>query len=200
VATSVDVLIASTAQVRDAVFRFRESIAGHGPVDILPAERREGAGLQDTLDPLAVIFAAITPDSGRLVGAVRSNLLRDGSIPLYPQLYELGGLSPTGWHASAVTSAWALEPPAAICDDAVRSRIATDLAWAQFNFLLRERICFDFLDCPDQHVGFFERLGYRHQRSIVHPRRGVTNLMRLDTYDWTHLAAVKSPFLTLARG
>jgi hypothetical protein len=170
-------------------------------VDLLPDEEQHAGGLTDTLDPLAVIFAAIEPPSEKLVGAVRINLLRDGSIPLYPQLYGLGDLlNSGGWHRSAITSAWTLEPPAGFCDDEVRSRVAVGLAWKKYDFLLNERICYDFLDCADRHVPFFERLGYRQVRSVVHPRRGLTNLMRLDVYDWTHLAAVKSPFLTLARG
>lgn len=203
-ATSVELVIASDEETRNAVYRFRLGLAADlaAPVDTLPEPYRlHGAvGLQDLLDPFAIVAAAIDRASNAVVGAVRTNHLREGSIPLYPELYGLGALPASTWSATSVTTCWTMAPPYECAHATDVEHPATGLAWTLYDIALRRRIRHDFLDCPDADVRFFSHLGYRLVRDIQHPVRGRSNLMRLDIYDWAYLAEIHSPFLALARG
>lgn len=203
-AADVEMIVASDVATRRAVYRFRQQVAGMGAavIDLLPhAYHVSGAdGLQDLLDPMAIVAAAIDTTSQQIVGAARANYVRDGALPFYPDLYGLRELGAAQWMSSSVTSGWAMAPAYGGRSGAALTHPATRLAWTLFDIALRERICHDFLDCQDTDVAFFTRLGYRHVREVQRPEGGRSNLMRLDVYDWTHLAAVQSPFLQFARG
>lgn len=200
----VELVIASDTQTREAVYRFRKdlAVAGATPVDVLPGDYlNEGAvGLQDLLDPFAIVAAAIDRATDAIVGAVRTNYLREAAIPLYPELYGLGDLPASTWMSSSVTTCWTMAPEFGCATASALTHPAMRLAWALYDIALRQRICHDYLDCGDDEVPFFAHLGYRLVREITHPVRGRSNLMRLDVYDWLYLAEIKSPFLTLARG
>ncbi len=200
----MELVIASDVETRDAVYRFRQGLASDlaVPVDVLPGQYRARAavGLQDILDPFAIVAAAIDRTSDAIVGAVRTNHLRDGAIPLYPELYRLGALSASAWHSSSVTTCWTMAPRFECANATALHHPALRLAWTLYDIALQRRICHDYLDCIDADVRFFTHLGYRRIRAIEHPSRGRTNLMRLDIYDWEHLAEIQSPFLALARG
>lgn len=201
---NVDLVIASDSETRDAIYRFRHGLAVDRklPVDLLPGDYaiKTGVGLQDLLDPFAIMAAAIDRTTGAIVGAVRTNYLREGAIPLYPGLYALGDLPGSTVMSSSVTTCWATAEP--LTRDSARSLTnpALGLAWTLYDVALRQRICHDFLDCADDQVPFFAEIGYRMVREIEHPVRGRSNLMRLDVYDWMYLAEINSPFLRLARG
>lgn len=201
---NVELVIASDVETRNAIYRFRHGLVAERnlPVDMLPGDyaTEATAGLQDLLDPFAIMAAAIERSTGCIVGAVRTNYLREGSIPLYPGLYALGDLPASTVMSSSVTSCWAMVEP--IGRESARSlkNPALGLAWTLYDIALQQRICHDFLDCADEAVPFFAEIGYRMVREIEHPVRGRSNLMRLDVYDWMYLAEIKSPFLALARG
>jgi hypothetical protein len=199
----IDLVIAADAPTREAVYRFRAALSGtEAAVDLLPSgyQCANAAGLQDLLDPFAIVAAAVTRDAGDVIGCARMNFLRDGPIPFYPELYGLSELTSAAWMSSSITSGFALAP-SWTCDQAHDPlHPAMRLAWTLYDIALRERICHDFLDCASRQLPFFERLGYRRVRDLEHPVRGRTHLLRLDIYDWPHLAGVDSPFLSLARG
>lgn len=203
-APTVELVIASDEETRNAVYRFRLGLAADlaTPIDTLPAPYvlHGAVGLQDLLDPFAIVAAAIDRSSNAIVGAVRTNHLREGSIPLYPELYGLGTLPADTWSASSVTTCWTMTPPYDCASATELAHPAMGLAWTLYEIALQRRICHDFLDCSDDEVRFFSHLGYRLVREIQHPVRGRSNLMRLDVYDWVYLAEVSSPFLALARG
>lgn len=202
--SDVKLIVALDTPTRNAVYRFREAVAreGRGPLNLLqgPYSARSSVGLQDLLDPFAIVVAAIEQPSASIVGAARTNFLREGSIPVYPELYGLRMLPSSLWRLSSVTSCWTMAAQFECERATAPDHPAVRLAWTLYDIALRQRICHDFLDCDDADVAFFTHLGYRRMREIAHPVRGRSNLMRLDVYDWSHLAAIKSPFLTLARG
>jgi hypothetical protein len=203
-AWNVELVVASDVDTRNAVYQFRLGLAAERgtAVDVLPGAYllRNAIGLQDLLDPCAIVAAAIDRSSNAIVGAARTNHLREGSIPVYPELYELRTLSATTWNASSVTTCWTMAPAFACAKAVTQDHPAMRLAWTLYDIALQQRICHDFLDCSDEDVRFFARLGYRLVREIQHPVRGRSNLMRLDIYDWSYLAEIESPFLALARG
>jgi len=201
---NVDLVIASDTRTREAVYRFRQALASEqrAVVDMLPGDYvvKTSAGLQDLLDPSAIVAAAIDRSSHAIVGAVRTNYMREGAIPLYPALYAMGELPASTVLSSSITTCWTMTPAFACAGAYDVTHPAMQLAWTLYDVALRERICHDYLDCGVDEVPFFARLGYRMVRDIAHPVRGRSNLMRLDVYDWSYLAEVNSPFLVLARG
>jgi hypothetical protein len=201
---NVELVIASDIKTREAVYRFRQDLAIEHrlPVDVLPGgyQGTSPVGLQDLLDPFAIVAAAIDRSTSAIVGAVRTNYLREGAIPLYPSLYRLGDLPGSTVMSSSVTTCWTMSPAFRCSTSSRLTDPAVGLAWSLYDLALRQRICHDFLDCADVDVLFFSRLGYRLVREIEHPLRGRSNLMRLDIYDWSYLAEIDSPFLALARG
>lgn len=200
----MELVIASDTETREAVYRFRQGLALEHrlAVDVLPGDYQGSApvGLQDLLDPFAIVAAAIDRSTNAIVGAVRTNYLREGSIPFYPGLYRLGDLPGSTVMSSSVTTCWTMAPAFQCSASRRLTDPAVGLAWSLYDLALRQRICHDFLDCADDDVFFFSRLGYRMVREIEHPVRGRSNLMRLDIYDWSYLAEIDSPFLALARG
>lgn len=203
-ASDVDLVVALDTPTRNAVYRFRAEIARDSaiPLDLLTGQYATSSevGLQDLLDPFAIVVAAVDKGSLSIVGAARTNYLREGAIPVYPELYDLRRLPSTLWRLSSVTTCWTMAQQFDCARATALDHPAVLLAWTLYDIALRQRICHDFLDCSDDDVPFFTHLGYRWMREISHPVRGRSNLMRLDVYDWTHLASIKSPFLSLARG
>lgn len=203
-APNVELVIAADTRTREAVYRFRQKLAAerHAAVDMLPGNfvSKTSAGLQDLLDPFAIVAAAVDRSTNAIVGAVRTNYFREGAIPLYPALYAMGELPGSTVMSSSITTCWTMAPAFACANAHALTDPAMKLAWTLYDIALRERICHDYLDCGDGDVSFFSRLGYRMVREIAHPVRGRSNLMRLDVYDWSYLAEVNSPFLALARG
>lgn len=201
-APDVELVIASDTETREAVYRFRQSLAtlqGRAP-DLLPADYliKDAVGLQDLLDPFAIVAAAIDRSTNALIAAVRTNYMRESALPLYPELYGLRDQPASVLHATSVTTGWAMALPFATAPSLKDP--ALGLAWTLYDVALRQRICHDYLDCVDAAVPFFAHIGYRMVREIEHPVRGRSNLMRLDIYDWSYLAEINSPFLALARG
>jgi hypothetical protein len=201
---NVELVIAADTTTREAVYRFRQTLAAErgGAVDMLPGAYvvKTSVGLQDLLDPSAIVAAAIDRSSNAIVGAARTNYMREGAIPVYPALYSMGELPASTVWSSSITSCWTMAPAFACSGAQSVTHPAMQLAWTLYDIALRERICHDFLDCRDDEVPFFSRLGYRLVREITHPVRGRSTLMRLDVYDWCYLAEINSPFLALARG
>jgi len=188
-------VVATDETVRAAVYLFREEMAPHEPGGTPRVDER---GLRDSLDHTAIVVAAIDRARRRVVATARTNLIRHGLVPLYGHLYGLDVLPEAERDVSSVTTGWAIAPHVGRLDRWTPSDVAIGVAWTLFNIAMQERVRHDYLDCPDAHVPFFLRLGYRLVRPIQHPSRGRVNLMRLDVFDWTHLAEVASPFLTLA--
>ncbi len=148
------------------------------------------------VDPAATIVAAVDAVTGTTLGAVRSDVIGAGAIPLYLELHRLGSLGEADLQRSTVSSGWTVAPG---IDFRQRAHVPQLLAWKLYELAMRHRYAHDFLDCPDERVPFFLHLGYKPVRHIYRDGATRTNLMRLDVYDWPHLTRVKSPFLDLAK-
>jgi len=71
------------------------------------------------------------------------------------------------------------------------------LAQVSYSFGLRNKIRYNFVDCDDHLIGFFQRLGYIFHRRAEHPEYGMGNVMRLDLLDRTRMAQTRSPFVAI---
>ena len=144
----------------------------------------------DPLDRGADNFAAL--QDGEIVGVLRLNRSSRSDLSYYDDFL---GMASVG----------ALQHPAAtsICTRLMVERrlrgstVALRLCQEAFSFALSDGIKFNFLDCNDHMVRFFEKLGYRQQKRAIHPEYGVGTVMRLDLLDRSQLARTRSPFLSI---
>jgi hypothetical protein len=177
--------------LREEIFRFRYDIyvreMGRPQKDADHARGR----IEDGLDAFAFLLAAVDQATTLVAGTVRTNLLRDGDIGAYREIYGLANLSAAARGTSSVTTRLMVERTKR------GSAMAVRLASALYAFGLRHGVDADYIDCNPHRVPFFEHLGYRTLRTIDHPDYGDVTLMRLDLRDLAHLQRVKSPFVAV---
>lgn len=184
---SVDIVEARDARLREEVYRFRYDIyvreMARAQKD---ADHRRGR-IEDSLDAFAVLLAAIDASSGLVAGTVRANVLGDGDIGPYDDLYGLGRLSTAARRATSITTRLMVE----------RTRrgsvLAARLATALYALGVARGVTTDYIDCNAHLVPFFQHLGYRPLRLIHHPDYGRVTLMRIDIGDTAHLRRCGSP-------
>ena len=87
-----------------------------------------------------------------------------------------------------------------VAKDWQRSKIASALLGAAYKVARRSGSRFDFCACAPSRVQMYQRLGYRqYTENFVDDDEGYLMPLVLLTEDETHLRAVKSPLLNLAR-
>lgn len=179
----------TTAAAREAVYRFRYEVYVREMRRLEPLACHRRGRLTDPLDQTALVLAATDPASGRTVGTIRSNLLRDGGTCHYEELYGLGGLSPAERQATSITTRLM------VTAEHRGGALAVQLAMAAYALGGVRGIEADYIDCNEPLVPFFTRLGYRRVRRITHPQYGNVTVMMLAITDTSHLATVRSPLL-----
>lgn len=185
----MDVVVADSTELRERVYSFRYEIYVQEmkrPQQYADHERRR---IEDPLDGRGIVLAALDPKSRAVIGTVRTNFLRLGSLPLYSSLYGLDGLANHDAERTSVTTR--LMVAAALRNSPVAVRLATML----YAVGLRNGIACDYIDCNAPLLRFFEKMGYVFLRMIEHPEYGEVCLMRLSLTDTSHLRSVRSPFL-----
>lgn len=188
---AIEIVDAVSPDLREAVFAFRYAIYVR-EMKRAQKDADHGVGrIEDALDASAVLLAARDTATGRVAGTVRGNVLSDGGVGPYEDLYGLGSLTRADRRATSITTRLMIE----------RHRrgtaLAVQLASALFERGVERGIETDFIDCNAHPVPFFEGLGYRAVRMIRHPDYGAVTLMRLDVRDLTHLRRVGSPLATV---
>lgn len=183
--------LASTEEDRLAVYRFRYEIyveEMHRKQLYANHERRI---VEDPIDwPSSRLFVATDTKTNAVIGTVRTNYLRGGSVQGYETLYRL---SESSEHRDAVSITTRL-----MTDSKYRrTKLAVSLAEATYLQALQDGIREDYIDCNPHLISFFERLGYRLSHSVDHPEYGEVSVMRLHLRDRSHLEAKKSPFLPI---
>jgi GNAT superfamily N-acetyltransferase len=187
--TDVDLLVADDEATRAHVSRLRYDVFVRERRCAPPDADHVGRRLRDHLDPTAIVLAARDCHTKAIVGTIRTNLLCDGPVPVYPTVYRLTDLSAGTWMNCSVTTYLAVAAPYR------RAGLGTELSRALYEIWLERGVKFDYLDCAADVVPFFQRLGYRWLRAIRHPWFGPSHLMRLSVLDADHLNAVRSPFV-----
>lgn len=190
----IPIRLASTANELEAIYRFRYAIYTQDAN--LPQVYADGVKqtIEDPFDRCAYNFAAFK--CNEVVGALRVNFSRDSDLDYYEKFLKMHSVG--FYHPGATSICTRLM----VAPQFRGSSVALRLAKASYAFALRHQIRYNFVDCSDRMIRFFERLGYVHQGCAEHPEYGVGNVMRLDLLDRVNLAQIQSPFLELlaARG
>jgi hypothetical protein len=186
---AVEIVEARDARVRADVFRFRYEIYVREMARPQKDADHAGKRIEDGLDAFAMILAAREAATGRICGTVRANLLADGDVGYYEELYGLDRLAGDARRRVSVTTRMMVERTKR------GTLLAAMLASALYGYGLDRGVDADYIDCNPHLVPFFERLGYRAGGTIRHPEYGHVTLMRLDLGDLTHLRRVGSPFV-----
>jgi hypothetical protein len=145
--------------------------------------------IEEPLDASSQLFGAF--DGVQCVGTVRCTYGRDGGLGIYESLYEMDSVGPAHPSCTSVTT------KLLVAAHLRNTTLAYRLSVATYQQAVMDGILFDFIDVYPPRVPFFERLGYEvHLPARMHEEFGNVIVMRLALRDVTHLAAVKSPFLS----
>jgi hypothetical protein len=191
--TNIELRVADDEATRAASFRLRYDVFVRERRTAPPDADHVAVRIRDGLDAKGVTIAAIDTVTQSVIGTARTNLLVEGTVPVYPALYRLTDLAADSWAVTSITTY------VAIAARRRRAGIGTELATALFRLRVSRGIKFDYLDCPKDLIPHFTRLGYRWLRPIRHPWFGPTHLMRLSLGDTDHLAAMHSPLVAPTR-
>ena len=131
-------------------------------------------------------------DDGRVVGTLLSTWATEPCLAKYVALYRLDRLSSRQRAHATVTTKLMVAP------EYRASRLGMLLARKSYAWGLESQVHFDFIDCNDHLLRFFDKLGYRpHLGRIHHASYGAVNSLYLAVNDVVHLHNQRSPFYTL---
>lgn len=183
-----EVRFVESRKEKEAVFRFRYSIY----VDEMKRPQRyadhERRWITDPLDEYADILAVWQGDD--VVGTVRMNPLRRNPLDEYRRLYGIENLSRHDLVGTSISTRIMLAAHVR------RSPVSGKLLVAAFNHGRKLGIKYDYCDCNDPVLGFFERIGYRFIRRVQHPEYGDVSVMQLDLEDIAYLKSIRSPLVS----
>ena len=193
--TEYRVVTADDHATRSAVYRFRYDIY------VTEMGRRQshadhGRGLiTDPLDATGHCLAAFSlrRHPSRIIGTLRTNLLRRGPVGIYEDLYGLRDLDPEVRDRTSITTRLM------VAREYRRGPLALLLASAMYDWGTRQGVQTDYIDCNPHLVRFFQRLGYHDLGRIEHPEYGGVHLMRLE-HDLDYLTHIGSPLLAALTG
>ncbi len=148
--------------------------------------------IADPLDDTAHNFIALS--DGKVVGCVRINFAADGGLDYYRDLLNMAVL--VGEYPAGVSLCTRLM----VASYLRGGTLALRLCRAAYRFAFAQQMRWNFIDCNDHLLSFFERLGYVRKHQAFHEEYGQVNAMRLDMHDWQHLVACGSPFASPSVG
>lgn len=140
----------------------------------------------DPLDESGINILAV--DQGEIVGCVRTNFLRNGSVGEYDRLYGLDRLSTAQRDEASICTRLMVGPSRR------RSFVTFGIMKAVYEYGIARGIYLNFIDCNEHLVPFFQKFGYRLTSREQHPEYGEVFILRLDVLDLEHLETVHSPF------
>lgn len=144
---------------------------------------------QKLRDPIATSGCLLLArnSGGTIIGTVLNTPTTE-PIGKYEAFYGLDKLSSSQRRRSTITTKLMVAPRYR------GTKLPMQLAKAAYARTLETAMLYDFIDCNDHLVGFFERLGYRtHRGKIHHPDYGHVNSMYIALEDAVHLYNVRSP-------
>jgi hypothetical protein len=182
----------TTPDERELAFRHRYEIYVEEMRRRQDYADHEARRIEEPLDRSGMLFGAFS--GGRLVGSVRTNFARHGSMDMYDDFYQVRSAGEAYPDGVSITTKLMVDP------DERGGAAGAFLAMMVYRHNIEQAITHDFIDCNDHLVPFFEGLGYRrHRPPIDHPEFGVVNPLVLLTHDLEHLVAVRSPFARILR-
>ncbi len=187
------IVSATTSAHLDEAYRFWYDIyvreMGRHQSD--PLTDHENRRLYDPIAPHGNLLLA-RDAKGQVVGTLMSTWTTEPALEKYVDLFRLDKLNNRQRAHSTVTTKLMVAP------EYRASRLGMLLARYSYAWGLESAVHYDFIDCNDHLVKFFEKLGYRpHLGRIQHSEYGPVNSMYLAVNDEVHLFNQRSPFYRL---
>lgn len=148
--------------------------------------RHDSKTIVDFLDDTATNIVA--SDGEEILGCVRINFLRDGSIGDYAPFYGMDGLDPDSASAASICTRLMVNR----CKR--RTMVTIGVVTAVYEFALKRGIATNYIDCNRHLVQFFSKFGYERLFQRDHEEYGDVTIMRLDLRNAARLAQIGSPF------
>ncbi|MEQ8667903.1 MAG: AMP-binding protein [Pirellulales bacterium] len=187
----LDVRLATTEEELEAVYSFRYTVYVDEMNRVQTYADHEMRRIVDPLDANGDVFAVW--QDGSVVGTVRVNLLRRDPLDDYRKLYCIDHLAEKQLNQSSISTRIMLAPHVR------RSAVGPMLLLAAYEHGRKHGVKFDYCDCNDSVLEFFEQIGYRAIRRVQHPEYGDVSVMRLDLEDTTYLQSIGSPLVVRQR-
>jgi 7-keto-8-aminopelargonate synthetase-like enzyme len=177
-----------TSEEQDLVYRFRYAVYVEEKRRNIASADHERRLINDSLDTSARIIAAFD-SSGKVVGSLRVNLLRESNVGPFRERYQLGQLS-SGEAASASVSTRYV-----ISRDHRNGALAIRMVRHACQVLIAEGITHDYAACRTDRLPFFAGLGYKARYQWIDEDGIELVAICLDVTDLEHLRAINSPLL-----
>ena len=169
-----DIRLAQTPAELSALFAFRYRIYVEEMGRTQKYADHTTRNISDPLD--AAAFNLVAWHDERIVGCVRVNFARDGGLDYYRDLLRMEAIGPSWPDRVSLCTRLMIAPRWR------RTTLAVRLSIACYELGLGSGIAWNFIDCNDHLVGFFERLGYEFTHQPTHEEYGQVNAMRFDLY------------------
>jgi acyl-CoA synthetase (AMP-forming)/AMP-acid ligase II len=177
-----------TTEEREMVWRFRYTVFVEEKCRNIANADRERRRITDPLDATGRIIAAFDP-TGKVVGSLRVNLLRESDISSFRQRYRLGQIS------SAEATSVSISTRYAIAREHRGGALAVRLLRHACQDLIAEGITRDYAACRSDGLPFFASLGYKVRYQWTDPDGVDLVAIYFDFTDLEHLRAINSPLL-----
>jgi predicted GNAT family N-acyltransferase len=157
-------------------FKYPQPYAGH-----------KSKILKDQLDRSGNVFGIFKDN--KAIGTVLSNYVKHSDLGYYSELYKMKELVNGSYYDSSISTKLIVRK------DFRSKSVAFRLALATYIQGLKDNIQFDFIDCAQEMVSFFVRLGYQvYQKNMYHPEFGPGAVLVLKLQNIVHLDKCNSPF------
>ncbi len=176
-----------TTQELDEVYKLRYSVYVEDLKYHQPYADHKSKMLKDSLDSTGNLFGIFK--NNEAVGTVLTNYAKHSDLGYYSELYKMNEFPDGSYYDSSITTKLIVR------NDFRSKSVAFRLALATFTKGLEDNIQFNFIDCTQEMVPFYLRLGYKvYQESMFHPEFGRGAVLVLELHDIAHLEECNSPF------
>ena len=147
--------------------------------------------IEDPLDQTA--HHAVVTKQDEIIACVRLNILREGSVHAYHDLYELSRLSAEDLERASICTRNMVAQPYRSTGVSVR------MLKLIYEHGMRRDVTTCFMDVNQPLIKLFSKFGYVPLFEKDHPDYGRVTVMRLDVLDIERLTAIRSPFASICR-
>ena len=183
-----EIRLAANQDELEQLYRFRYSIYVEEMHRVQHDADHVNKRITDVLDENGYNLLAFK--NKEIVGAVRINFTRIGTIPYYMEFYRI--LEQSG----ATTENSCIVTRLMISQFLRKSTLAMRINIAAYDFSVSRDIHYGFIDCNDHLVNFFKSFGWHHYiGTSKHKEYGEVHPLKLDLYDEELFRNINSPFL-----
>ena len=146
------------------------------------------------IDPLdKTARQGVVTKDGEIIAVVRLNMVRDGSIAPYDDLYEINKLSPDKQATACICTRNMVRK------DHRKTGIAIRMLKMIYEHGIRSGATDCYMDVNEPMIPLFAKMGYISLFEKDHPDYGLVTVMRLPATDLAYLEAARSPFAPICR-